>query len=100
MQHDESFINGDYSLTNQVRRHRPVWYNEKKDKYIYVTKNGYWHIASSEDYNAGLESRCWAYAKAYDNNGNLILPHYSKWTSGGKDISVTSSKHYWLCHFY
>ena len=87
-------INGVYSITNQVRRQRPVWYNKIQDKYIFVSTNWNWHIATSNSYNADNKFR-WAHANLYKNG--KACPHdrdywlwiNNKWTRG-TDLSVTS----------
>ena len=44
-------INGIYSITNKIRRNRPVWYNKKIDKYIFTSgKYNTWNIGSSYNF--------------------------------------------------
>ena len=91
-------INGVYTITNQLRRHRPVWYNSKANKYIYFSVKGFWHVASSESYIADNDIP-YAFAFAYDSVGRARCPDNidykiwlnEKWT-GGTDLSVISSE--------
>ena len=98
------FINGVYSITSQIRRQRPVWYNNEKNKFVFVSVNKKWHIANSEEYNLDTDIS-WAFANF--GNGKASCPQNldyklwlnNKWTEG-TDLSVIAGMHdFWFSVF-
>ena len=88
-------ISGFYSKTSQTRRQKPVWYNNQKDRYIYLSIVNEWHIAKSENYNAD-NPYCFAYADGNNTSCPQDLDYkvwvINKWTSE-TNLLVTSGKH-------